>query len=140
MTVANIGDSRAVLGYSKELYADVALGVDGSSSSSPLEVFKSPGTSPEDQTSIESEQFEVASVGGGIWIDKADGADDSTSHKTAPPTLPQNQNQNQKEGDRRFETLKSIQLSSDHKPGVPEEKMRIERSGELMHEKDARPT
>lgn len=128
VTVANIGDSRAVLGYSKELYPDVALRVGGLSS--PLDVCKSTGTSPEDQTSIESEQFEALSVEGGVWIDNADGCDVGTSHKRAPLTLPQNQ----KESDRRFETSKCIQLSSDHKPGVPEEKMRIEKSGESVHE------
>ena len=93
VTVVNLGDSRVVLGYVKEMYPHNNYTVRTSSLSTA-------GTTPED---------------GGCVTPKS-----STDKRDEPHDF------------RTFNSPKHVQLSTDHKPDVPEERSRILKSGQFF--------
>ena len=93
MTVVNLGDSRVVLGYVKEMHSNSPLSVRASS-------YSTAGTTPEDDSSSSVKSYSKKNV----------------HHEQC----------------RTFNSPKHVQLSTDHKPDVPEEKYRILKSGSLV--------
>ena len=138
MTVANVGDSRAVLGYVKEVYPTETHTLERprplpfppapeSAATSPEDVrsfdFSCPQPQPSQPTLkpvlTESETLDPT---------KEELGPDRTGSNvtTAAPAPPTDRRTRQRE----FNKAVSVQLSSDHKPDVPDERNRILKSGQ----------
>lgn len=131
MTVANIGDSRVVLGYRQELFS-----VDGHVEES--ELFKpfasttptdTAATTPEDCGSIECSNSNPISKSNSqshlLGVTELD----LSLIKDCDTVLKANQNIIKSLETRKYHKIRNVQLSSDHKPDVPKEKSRIMLAG-----------
>jgi hypothetical protein len=131
VTVANIGDSRVVLGYRQELFS-----VDGHVEES--ELYKpfacttptdTAATTPEDCGSIEYSNSNPISKSNSQSHSLGVTELDLSLIKECDTVLKANQNIRKSLKTRKHQKIRNVQLSSDHKPDVPKEKSRIMLAG-----------
>lgn len=135
--MANVGDSRAVLGYVKEIYPTQTHAIERPQ---PLHFPSAPesaATSPEDMRSFDFNcPHPRLPQRKPVWTESK--VPDPTEEysrighnddyvATAAPAPPPGMRTQQRQ--REFNSAVSVQLSSDHKPDVPEERNRILKSG-----------
>lgn len=147
VTVANVGDSRAVLGYVKEVYPTETHALE-STRPAPIPLPSAPesaATSPEDTRSIDPNcPLPRPLQEKPVWTEsKVQDPEDENfvpDHPdvcvtaTSPAPAPSPNKPIQK---REFSKAVCIQLSVDHKPNIDEERNRILKTGQLHRSRNA---
>ena len=131
VTVANIGDSRVVLGYRQELFS-----LDGYVEEpemfapfAPTTPTDTAATTPEDCGSIECSNSNPVSKSNSQSHSLGVSEVDLSCMKDCDAVQKANQNIIKSLETRQYHKIRDIQLSSDHKPDVPKEKSRIMLAG-----------